>query len=86
VSNSNIDAFGHELRRVAALAGINPWPHNALRHGFGTYLLAKTSNENVTAAEMGNSPGVVIAHYRAVVKPAAAEAYWKVLPEITRNA
>lgn len=81
VSISNIDVFGQELRRVAALAGINPWPHNALRHSFGTYFLARTANENLTAAEMGNSPGVVIKHYRAVVKPAAAEAYWKILPE-----
>ncbi len=86
VSIGNIDVFGQELRRVAALAGINPWPHNALRHSFGSYFLAKTANENVTAAEMGNSPGVVIKHYRAIVKPVAADAYWKVLPEITSNA
>ena len=37
-------------------------------------------NENLTAAEMGNSPAVVFKRYRALVKPEEVEAYWNILP------
>lgn len=60
----NIDVFSEQLRLLAEDAGITPWPHNALRHSFGSYFLARTKDENLTASEMGNSPGVVIKHYR----------------------
>jgi hypothetical protein len=29
---------------------------------------------------MGNSPQIVFAHYRELVKPKDAELYWKILP------
>ena len=77
----HIDVFGQELNRLAKLAGITPWPHNALRHSFGTYHLAAHKNENLTASIMGNSPGVVVRHYREVVRPAVATAYWELTPE-----
>ncbi len=81
VKCESIDTFGERIREIADLAGIKPWPHNALRHSFGSYFLSKTSNENVTAAEMGNSPAVVIHHYRAVVRPAATRTFWEILPD-----
>jgi hypothetical protein len=43
---------------------INPWPHNAMPHSFGSYFLGKTKDENLTASEMGNSPGMIVRHYR----------------------
>ncbi|HWD91731.1 MAG TPA: hypothetical protein VG938_05205 [Verrucomicrobiae bacterium] len=45
--------------------------HNAMRHSFGSYFLGKTKDENLTASEMGNSPEVIIKHYRALVREAA---------------
>lgn len=81
-TSRNIDVFSEQLRLVAEGAGISPWPHNALRHSFGSYFLAKTKDENLTASEMGNSPGVVIKHYRAVVKDAAVEEYWHLRPPV----
>jgi integrase len=74
----NIDVFSERLRCLAHDAGINPWPHNAMRHNFGSYFLGKTKDENLTASEMGNSPGVVVRHYRAVVKDADVEEYWRI--------
>ena len=56
----NIDVFSERLRRLAQKADINPWPQNAIRHSFGTYFLGKTKDENLTASEIGNSPGVVV--------------------------
>jgi hypothetical protein len=39
-----------------------------------------TKDENLTASEMGNSPGVVVRHYRAVNKDAEAAEYWSIRP------
>jgi hypothetical protein len=55
-------------------------PRNALRHSFGSYHYALHKNENLTAAEMGNSPSMILRHYRAVVTPLAAKAYWQLSP------
>jgi hypothetical protein len=30
---------------------------------------------------MGNSPAVILKHYRQLVKPAAAAAFWKITPD-----
>lgn len=61
-------------------AVVSPWPHNAIRHSFGSYYFGRTKNENATATEMGNSPAMVYKHYREVVRPAAVEQYWNILP------
>ncbi len=79
-ADSSMDAFSERLRGLVEKAGIVPWPHNAMRHSFGSYFLAKTKNENLTATEMGNSPGIVIRHYRAVVKHEQVDKYWAIVP------
>ena len=80
----NIDVFSERLRVLAQRAGINAWPHNAMRHSFGSYFFAKAKDENLTAAEMGNSPGVIFRHYRAVVKDADVTEYWGINPKTVR--
>jgi len=77
----NIDVFSERLHGLAVKAGINTWPHNAMRHSFGSYLLGKTKDENLTASEMGNSPEVIIKHYRALVRDADVARYWRTVPE-----
>jgi len=72
--------FSERLRALAQRAAIVPWPHNAMRRSFGSYFLAKTKDENLTATEMGNSPSKVIRHYRAVVKDEQVENYWAIMP------
>lgn len=56
------------------------WPQNALRHSFASYHFAKHKDENETAALMGNSPQMVSQHYRELVRPAIAEAFFAILP------
>ncbi len=51
-----------------------------MRHSFGSYFLGKTKDENLTASEMGNSPEVIIRHYRALVRDADVTWYWRVEP------
>jgi hypothetical protein len=76
----SIDHYGERLSKVAEKAGIQPWPHNALRHSFGSYFYALTKNENTVAAEMGNSPQMVFRHYRALVKPSDCTMFWAIRP------
>jgi integrase len=51
----SIDHYGEGLSKVAEKAGIQPWPHNALRHSFGSYFYALTKNENTVAAEIDSA-------------------------------
>lgn len=87
----DIDLFGERLKHLvngrAATENdpgrppvVKVWPHNGLRHSFGSYHFGKFKNENLTAAEMGNSPGVVFKHYRAVVKQPEVDSYWQITP------
>lgn len=71
-------------RRAGSEAGVE-LPINVLRHTFGSYHYALHRNENLTAAEMGNSPAVIFRHYRAVVKPDATAMFWNILPEAAEN-
>ena len=81
----NIDVFSARLRTLSQSAGINPWPHNAMRHSFGSYFFAKMRDENLTASEMGNSPGVIFRHYRALVKDTDAAEYWSLNQKTVRR-
>jgi len=76
----NIDVFSQRLHELAVKAEITGWPHNAMRHSFGSYFLGRTKDENLTASEMGNSPEVIIKHYRALVRDADVARYWAVVP------
>ena len=53
---------------------------NGLRHAFCTYHFALHANENLTAAQAGNSPAMIHAHYKGLATKAEAEKWFKVLP------
>ncbi len=61
------------------------WPQNALRHSFGSYRLPVLGDAARLALEMGNSPAMVFAHYREVVKPATAQRFWNIRPALAAN-
>lgn len=71
------DKFKRTLQKAGLRAG---WPQNALRHSFASYHYAKYRNENETAALMGNSPQMIFAHYRELVRPALGDAFFALLP------
>lgn len=78
---ANADVFGGWLHELAVTAGIVPWPHNALRHSFASYLMALSQNETHVASQMGNSPSIIFKHYRAVVRPSVARSYFELTPD-----
>jgi len=61
-------------------AGFAEWPQNAMRHSFGSYRLAQCHDAARVALEMGNSPQIVFAHYRELVKPKDADRFWQLAP------
>ena len=53
---------------------------NGLRHAVCTYQFALHANENLTAAQAGNSPAMIYAHYKGLVTKAEAEKWFAVTP------
>ncbi len=70
------------LQKLSKLASLERWPQNVLRHSFASYHLAKHKNAALTALQLGHADTTMLfAHYRELVKPAAAERYWEIVPE-----
>jgi integrase len=56
------------------------WQENGLRHSFISYRLAVLHDTARVALEAGNSPEVIFGHYRELVTPEAARAWFNVKP------
>ena len=82
-SGSSIGFYKAQVATAKA-AGID-WKQNALRHSFASYRLAQTQNAAQVALECGNSPKIIFAHYRELVKPADALKWFAVAPELPAN-
>jgi integrase len=67
-----------QIGKLARTAGVK-WKRNGLRHSFGTYRMAIVQNEQQVALEMGNTPGMVFAHYRAIATREMAEQWFACL-------
>lgn len=63
---------------VARLCEGFKWEANGLRHSYISYRLAVLHDTARVALEAGNSPEVIFAHYRELVTPEAAKAWFKV--------
>ena len=77
-----------ELRTARAAtvkAAGTEWKDNGLRHSFISYRLAEVQSAAQVALEAGNSPAMVFRHYRELVKPEAAKAWFAVGPEQPAN-
>jgi integrase len=71
--------FRDKMDALKNAAGITKWPHNALRHSFGSYHLAFHGDQVKTAAQMGHrDANVVHTHYKALVLRSEAEKYWSI--------
>lgn len=62
-----------------------PWKHNGLRHSFISYRVAEVQNVAQVALEAGNSPQIIFANYRELVKPKEATAWFDVCPDTPEN-
>lgn len=57
-----------------------PPRRNGLRHGFVSFHFAMHQNENQTAAQAGNSPAMIHAHYKGLATRTEAEKWFAVVP------
>jgi integrase len=78
-------AFYHEGQQDTAKAAGVAWKSNALRHSYASYRFAQTGDAGRVAGELGNTAAVVHRHYRELVKPADAQAWFAVKPESPAN-
>jgi integrase len=72
----------HQRPQIAAarLCDAGAWQENGLRHSFISYRLAILHDTARVALEAGNSPEVIFGHYRELVTPEAAKAWFDVKP------
>ncbi len=56
------------------------WAKNGLRHSYISYRLAILHDTARVAFEAGNSPDVIFGHYRELVTPEAAQAWFNINP------
>ena len=57
-----------------------PARKNGLRHAYCSYHFALHSNENLTAAQAGNTPAMIHAHYKGLATKQQAKAWFAVKP------
>jgi hypothetical protein len=62
-----------------------PARRNGLRHGFVSFHFALNANENLTAAEAGNSPAMVRKNYKGLDTKAEAEKWFNIQPAKAEN-
>ncbi len=81
------DEFGDLARRATAErkkkkadAPDFKWKHNALRHSFISYRVAKTQDVAKVSLEAGNSPQMIFKHYRELVQAKDAKAWFAIMP------
>jgi integrase len=58
---------------------------NGLRHSFCSFHFVLHANENLTAAQAGNSPAMIHAHYKGLATKAEAEKWFAVAPAQAGN-
>ena len=68
------------IRNLLHGSGV-PFPKNASRHSFVSYHLAAFGSASKTALQAGHSEAILFKHYRALVDPAAAAAFWAIRPK-----
>ncbi len=74
--------FRDNMDALRAAAELESWPHNGLRHSFGSYHLAYHGDAVKTAQQMGHrSSDVVHNHYKALVLKKEAERFWNLKPK-----
>lgn len=67
--------------KVVEAAGIK-WVSNGMRHTYASNHLARFQDVNRTMLQLGHvgAADVLFSHYRNLVRPVDAEAYWQIMP------
>jgi integrase len=74
---SFVQRYRHALSRAC---GIDLTP-DIMRHTAASYLMAILRDAGKVAEELGNSPGILLTHYRELVRREDAERFWALRPK-----
>jgi integrase len=83
VVGSNFRKKWEEVKRAAGYDPSNKktrWIQDIMRHSYASYWLAVHQNRAALAEQMGNSVGVIRAHYRRPILKADALRFWALSP------
>jgi len=70
------------MRHLRAALGFATWPHDIMRHTYGSMAVELTHDLARTALEMGNSPAIILRNYRDIVRPDDCAKFWSLTPEV----
>ena len=76
------EGFDRRWRTIKKLSGIQPWPHDAMRHTAASYFYAKTGDSKATSLSMGHTEKVLFDHYRRLVDDDDVLEFYSLRPEI----
>lgn len=90
VSGSLQKAMKRFKAKLSETPGVPPallakWPHNVLRHSYGSYEMARTGNLQQLAYWMGDSPSMIQRHYHNPRPRSEADAWFSLFPETAIN-
>ena len=68
------------IRELREVLGWPAWKKDVLRHSAASYWLASDPDAGRIAMELGNSPAVLLKHYREIVTDDQAKAFWALTP------
>lgn len=63
-------------RKLRAIMGWKVWPKDILRHTCASHWLAVVPDAQRIALQLGNSPAILLRHYRSIVTKEDAEKFW----------
>jgi len=69
------------VRRLRIKLSFANWPKDVLRHSAASYWLASDQDAGRVAAELGNSVGVLLKHYKELVYKDQASEFWAIRPK-----
>jgi site-specific recombinase XerD len=72
-------------RAVVIELKLPAWPKDVMRHSYASYAVAHRRDVASVALDMGNSPTILLRHYRELVKPDAATRYFNLIPRSQRT-
>jgi len=82
--NGRVVSSHSTLRRLRRVAGVSAgmlWSQNVLRHTYASMRIGRGDDVGAVASQMGNSPTILLTHYRELVHRADAVAFWALLPK-----
>lgn len=81
-SGAIVQCYGALRRTRSEAAGALGlvWTPDVLRHTYASMRIAAGAHAGDVAAEMGNSPGVLLTHYRELVSREEAARFWELRP------